>query len=130
MPFKILGLQHVALHVADVAASVNFYQNKLGLQPLPRPAFDFNGAWFALGPGRELHLLEGRQEKVFSSSRGNHFAVQVADIQTVVQYLEQQGVVHRPVKQRPDGAWQIFLEDPDGHVLEFCELIPSAIQEK
>lgn len=127
---QILGLQHVALHVADVAASVNFYQNKIGLTALPRPAFDFDGAWFSLGPGRELHLLEGRREKVNSHSRGNHFAVAVADIQAVAQHLEQQGVAHRPVKQRPDGAWQLFLEDPDGHVLEFCQLTPPVSEKK
>jgi hypothetical protein len=24
----------------------------------------------------------------------------------------------RPRKRRPDGAWQILLRDPDGHVIE------------
>jgi hypothetical protein len=25
-----------------------------------------------------------------------------------------------PKKKRPDGAWQIFLNDPDGHTIELC----------
>jgi lactoylglutathione lyase len=25
-------------------------------------------------------------------------------------------------KQRPDGIWQIFVQDPDGHYIELTEL--------
>jgi hypothetical protein len=25
-------------------------------------------------------------------------------------------------KQRPDGMWQIFIQDPDGHYIELTEL--------
>jgi catechol 2,3-dioxygenase-like lactoylglutathione lyase family enzyme len=32
----------------------------------------------------------------------------------------------QPRKQRPDGAWQIFLRDPDGHVIELCTPPPPA----
>lgn len=54
---KVLQLNHVALHVADVSASVRFYSDVLKLEEIPRPAFRFPGAWFRLGVDQELHLI-------------------------------------------------------------------------
>ena len=45
---KIRRLDHVAIHVKDVEASSKFYREVLRLEPLPRPMFDFPGAWFRL----------------------------------------------------------------------------------
>ncbi len=117
-------IHHVALHVADVARSIAFYKEVLELSQLPRPAFDFPGAWFGLGDGFELHLIGGRTEPVHSASRGNHFALLVSDIQAVAQHLRSKGLSFRGPKTRPDGAWQIFLSDPDGHTIEFTQLLP------
>ncbi len=116
-------LHHVALHVADVARSRAFYRDVLELDELPRPDFDFPGAWFALGPGFELHLIGGRTAPVHSASRGNHFAIEVSDIEAVAAFLRAKGLHFRGPKTRPDGAWQIFLADPDGHVIEFTQLV-------
>lgn len=41
---RMLQLNHVAIHVADVPASVRFYHEVLGLEEIPRPAF-LPGAW-------------------------------------------------------------------------------------
>jgi catechol 2,3-dioxygenase-like lactoylglutathione lyase family enzyme len=49
MKLTIKALNHVAIYVADVEKSIQFYQNILGLEELARPAFDFPGAWFRLG---------------------------------------------------------------------------------
>jgi hypothetical protein len=42
----------------------------------------------------------------------------VDDIAAWEVHLKKTGVAFRPRKQRPDGAWQIFLSDPDGHFIE------------
>jgi catechol 2,3-dioxygenase-like lactoylglutathione lyase family enzyme len=117
---KICELNHVAIHVADVATSCDFYERVLRLPPVPRPAFDFPGAWFRLGLTQELHLIGERGEAVISGSRSNHFAFLVDDIAEWEQHLINVGAGARPKKQRPDGAWQIFLCDPDGHFIELC----------
>ena len=117
---KQLQLNHVALHVADVERSVAFYRDVLQLAPIERPAFDFPGAWFRLGHDQELHLIGDRQGDVDSDSRGNHFALLVDDIRAWEQHLEPHEVIARPCKQRPDGYWQIFVADPDGHFVELC----------
>ncbi|MEO0448569.1 MAG: VOC family protein [Verrucomicrobiota bacterium] len=120
---KILDLNHVAIHSADVEASRQFYEEGLGLVPKARPAFDFPGAWFDLGGGRELHLLGGMDFSVVSHCRGAHFALQVASLDEVQAELEEKGIpVVQGPQTRPDGARQIFVTDPDGYWVEFCEL--------
>ncbi len=121
---KILELNHVAIHVEDVERSVAFYRDKLGFPQLPRPAFDFPGAWFQLGERQELHIIGGRSEDVHSHNRGNHYALRVRNIIAAESHLIENNVQHIPPKQRPDGAWQIFLTDPDGHYIELCQLEP------
>ncbi|MDF1812167.1 MAG: VOC family protein [Verrucomicrobiales bacterium] len=119
---KILDLNHVALAVRDVPASIEFYQDVVGLTLKPRPDFDFDGAWFALGETRELHLLEGLDQQVHEHPRGSHFAIQIDDMDACQRHLEEKNAKIVNINIRPDGARQIFIEDPDRHVVEFCYL--------
>lgn len=119
---RITQLNHVALHVEDVGRSSRFYGEVLGLEPIPRPAFTFPGAWFRLGQDQELHLIGDRNQPVHSNNRGNHMALRVQSIIDAQNMLGSRGVEHFGPKQRPDGAWQIFVVDPDGHYVELCEL--------
>lgn len=122
----VLELNHVALHVADLEASVAFYRDQLELEPMARPAFAFPGAWFRLGVRQELHLIAGREQPVQSERRGTHFALQVGSMDEAEALLQRNGVAYRPRKRRPDGAWQLFLADPDGHLIELTDLSPLA----
>lgn len=115
---RVLELNHVAIHVRDLPAACEFYRNILRLEPLPRPAFTFPGAWFRLGAQQELHLIGERTAAVVSHSRGNHFALRVDNLEEWEAHLRQTKVNYAPPKARPDGALQIFLRDPDGHVVE------------
>jgi lactoylglutathione lyase len=115
---KIYELNHVAIHVKDVAVSCNFYRDVLHLEPIPRPAFTFPGAWFQLGVHQELHIIGERGEPVFSNNRGNHFALMVDDLDAWERHLQKLSINFQPRKRRPDGAWQVFTRDPDGHVIE------------
>lgn len=119
---EIMDLNHVALHVEDVAVSSGFYAEKIGLPSMPRPAFSFPGAWFRLGPTQELHLIGGRRVAASSDKRGTHFALQVHDIESAQKELEGRGVRCFSRQVRPDGAYQFYVEDPDGHVMEFCQV--------
>jgi len=119
---EILDLNHVALHVQDVAASCRFYEGILNLPPMDRPAFTFPGAWFRIGPVQQLHLIGERTAPVVAEPRGNHFAVRVKSIKAAEADLKAKQVTFTGPKQRPDGMWQIFVRDPDGHVVELTEL--------
>lgn len=116
---EILNIDHVALHVADLAQSKAFYNGVLGISELPRPAFSFPGAWYAIG-SQELHLIGNRELVVHSHHRGTHFALRVTDIEAVVDKLQTLGIDFIR-KHRPDGAHQVFLQDPDGHYVELCQ---------
>ncbi len=117
---KTTQLNHVALHVADLARSVQFYTDVLQLEPMPRPAFAFPGAWFRLGADQELHLIGERTREVISHNRGNHFALMVDDMDAWERYFQERGISYLPRRTRPDGAYQIYLVDPDGHYVELC----------
>jgi len=115
---KIHELNHVAIHVSDVERSCAFYATALKLERIERPAFTFPGAWFRLGAVQELHLIGDRHDAVFSHRRGNHFALRVDDLSPWTNHLQQLGLDFEPPRPRPDGALQLFLQDPDGHVIE------------
>lgn len=118
---RIAELDHVALHVKDLEASCKFYREVLRLDPLPRPAFNFPGAWFRLGERHELHLIGERTIPVVSHRQGNHFAVRAENLDEWEQHFKRIGFTPLVRKLRPDGAGQIFLEDPDGHIIELSE---------
>lgn len=122
---KIAELNHVALLVADVERSCEFYLHVLRLPPLPRPPFDFPGAWFRLGRTQELHLIGGRIDQIVSGNRSNHFAVLTHEIDAWEKHLTSVSADFRPKKRRPDGAWQIFVTDPDGNTIELCSPPPK-----
>lgn len=118
----IRQLDHVAIHVADVPRSIAFYQDVMGLVPMPRPDFDFPGAWFHLGSSQHLHLIGNRDQTVHSHHRGTHFALQVDDLDVWEKRIDKQGAERLARKIRPDGALQTFVKDPDGHWIELCKL--------
>ncbi|MBI1370512.1 MAG: glyoxalase [Planctomycetes bacterium] len=118
---RIIELNHVAIHIADVDRSIAFYRDVMMLRQLPRPEFDFDGAWFELGDGRQLHLIAGRVLPAHSHNRGTHFALHVADFDEAEAHIQSSGAPHKPRQRRPDGAWQLFVTDPDGHIVELCD---------
>lgn len=113
---NIQELNHVAIHVADVERSGAFYRDVLRLELLPRPEFDFPGAWFRLGTVQELHLI-GRHGPVVVTDGNNHFALRVDGIAAWEKHLRAAGAEFVS-RLRPDGASQVFLRDPDGHFIE------------
>jgi len=117
---KIVELNHVAIHVADLERSRAFFRDVLQLEEIARPGFDFPGAWFRLGEQQELHLIAGRQLETRSHNRGDHWAMMVDDLDAWEAHLTAVGYPFFPRKRRPDGAGQVFLIDPDGHYLELC----------
>ena len=119
---ETLDLNHVALHVRDLDASIEFYGQRLGLEAIPRPDFDFPGAWFRLGREQELHLIAGRGDAVQSHRRGTHFALGVPSIENAEAALAAEGIPYEGKFPRPDGAYQIFISDPDGYSIEFCQV--------
>ena len=117
---KLLGLHHVSINVSDVAEALAFYCNVLGLeQRSDRPAFSFDGAWLNIG-AQQLHLIG----KTVPDPVGQHFAIQVDDIDVAVAGLRSKGLtVSDPVKVAANR--QAFLNDPSGNLVELQEVAAS-----
>ncbi|MCS7019680.1 MAG: VOC family protein [Cytophagales bacterium] len=120
---NVVGLDHISLHVSNLQLSLAFYTDIIGLRPVPRPAFDFEGAWLSIGNGQTLHLIAGRTQQVLWGSRGTHMAFAVSDVEQTAAYFQTKGIEHTPIKPRPDGVRQFFVTDPDGYCIEFCQTI-------
>lgn len=125
---RVKHIDHVTIVVKDLDQSRGFYVGLLGMEEVPRPAFQFAGLWFQAG-ATLLHLIEehdlsglaGTDQERSGSSRCQHFAFEVADAREAARILKEHGqsLVDEP-KLRPDGAVQMFVEDPDGHLIELC----------
>jgi catechol 2,3-dioxygenase-like lactoylglutathione lyase family enzyme len=124
---RVRFIDHVTIVVKDVERSRQFYVGVLGMEDVPRPGFGFGGAWFQAGPS-QIHLVEesaasgpaglGKSSGT-SLSRGHHFAFEVADALAAARSLADQGIkLAAGPKQRPDGPTQIYVHDPDGHLVE------------
>ena len=126
-PIAVRTLDHVTVVVGDLEASRTFYVDVLGMLEVPRPAFSFDGLWFQSGP-TQIHLIleyEGSGPAgnlVPSEHRGartHHFAFQVDDAHACAARLQELDVpIVAGPKERPDGAVQVFVCDPGGHVVE------------
>lgn len=113
------------MFVTDVSRSCHFYHTVLQLAEIPRPAFNFPGAWFRLGETQELHIIGERPDQAVVRERGDHFALRVDDIEAWHAHLRSLGAIIRGPQPRPDGATQIFVGDPDGHLIEL--FVPGPI---
>ena len=119
MPITIAGFHHAGLMVTDVPRAAAFYENVLGLKTLSRPGFDFDGRWYDLGHGHQLHLMSIDQMPGHTGQAGfdRHIALSVPDIEAAAQQLSAHGIEFTRGSGR-SGRPQLFLRDPDGNMIE------------
>ena len=118
-------LNHVSFAAKDLTATRAFFEGVLGFKPIPRPAFDFPGIWYALGD-RALHIIEnagGGSDGLPRLSRADHVALEVESVDAVRQTLREHGVDFQEGKNEHLGMTQVFCRDPDGHAIEFIEFL-------
>ena len=134
-PLQVQSFDHITLIVTDLESTREFYVDKLGMTEHPRPAFDFPGAWFGIGNIQIHATLESDlagmagwgDRKVKSISRGHHFAFEVPDVAAAAEAAKENGIkIGDGPKQRPDGASQVYLYDPDDHLVELFSAPPKS----
>lgn len=118
----IVRHNHLGIHVKDIPTSAAFYRDVMGLKPAPVPDnLKATRAWFDLGNGQMIHLLNGRTEQINHDRNGSHYALYVADIVKSEAYLKaRQLPYHRQV--RFDGVVQLYFSDPDGYLFELNQM--------
>lgn len=121
----ITTLLHAGLLVSDLARAKAFYESVLGLTPYPhRPELPYPGAWYELGGGQQLHLMQlpnpdagiARPEH---GGRDRHIALGVTDMTALKARLDAAGVAYTASKS---GRAAVFCRDPDANTLEFVEV--------
>jgi catechol 2,3-dioxygenase-like lactoylglutathione lyase family enzyme len=117
---------HVTLICADLEATRRFYVDFLGMKEVPRPAFNFPGLWFETG-SVQIHATEQSAEagaagwKAAGSitSRAHHIAFAVDDVSKTLETVAAHSVrIASPPQRRPDGFQQLYVYDPDNHLIE------------
>jgi glyoxylase I family protein len=129
---EITAIHHIALTVTDIERSRKFYREILSIEEIPRPPFNFPGAWFQLGDSQHVHLIVHDRatfrEKPLDT-RDVHFAVRVPSYRAAVEFLRAKGYREDAdpndpycmiLQPRPTAGFpQIYICDPDRHVIEF-----------
>jgi catechol 2,3-dioxygenase-like lactoylglutathione lyase family enzyme len=114
---KPKAVHHVSINVRDVPAAESFYVERLGLKRrADRPDFGFPGAWLDAG-GQQVHLIEGEPP----AAVGQHFAIQVEDLDAAIAELRDAGVVVSDAVPVASSR-QAFLNDPSGNGIELHEV--------
>ena len=140
LPARTMTMHHVCLVVSDIPATRDFYVNVLGFEEIHRPTdFVFHGAYFHNG-NVEVHVVReteaGRLTRNAPDWDGEelrtglcyHFAVLVDSFEPFLAAMRERGLerVGGP-RVRDDYVEQIYIADPDGHVIELlCQHPPEA----
>jgi glyoxylase I family protein len=119
MPITIAGFHHAGFLVTDVARAAAFYENVLGLELLPRPDLGFDGRWYDLKNGHQLHLMTvtGMPGLADPPRHDRHIALSVPDVEATEKQLREMGIQVSYGSGRA-GRPQLFIRDPDGNTIE------------
>jgi glyoxylase I family protein len=119
----VKAIDHCSLIVSDTDKALEFYMEILGLElDESRPDLGYPGAWLITG-GTQIHLLElpnpdAGSKRPEHGGRDRHIALQVTDLETVIQRLRQAGMMYSKSKS---GRAALFCRDYDGNAIELVE---------
>jgi lactoylglutathione lyase len=117
-------INHLAIYVVNLQRSVAFYTGVFGLDSIPEPFHDNKHAWYRIGPGMALHVIEGAtQPKEYFQN--NHICFSVASVDAFVPVLKAKNIPwvnakgeKMQITNRVDGVKQLWVMDPDGYWIE------------
>jgi catechol-2,3-dioxygenase len=117
----VQGFAELTLEVRDRAVAEDFYTGVLGLTVLAR---EDDRTWLAAGDHARLGLwLPGEKEYGDEGGRHVHFAFSAAPgrLDALRERLETAGVDHRGPEKHPGGDRSLYVEDPEGNVVEIWD---------
>ena len=116
---KIVEINHVTLIVDNLEAAATFYEEEMGLQPIPAFVFDYPTEFFKFPNGQQLHLSEWEDAQSF---RG-HLCLTIDNWSEMFHRMKALGIIDLApwgnVRQLQKGVMQMFVRDPSGNLLEF-----------
>lgn len=117
-------INHVAIYVVNLQQSVSFYSGIFGLDTIPEPFHDNKHAWYRIGPGVAMHVIQGApMPKEYYQN--NHLCFSVPSIDDFVPLLKARNIPwvnatgeKMKITNRVDGVKQLWITDPDGYWIE------------
>jgi lactoylglutathione lyase len=111
-------LNHVSIVATDLAESMRFYVDELGLEPLPTPNFGFPVVWLRAGEG-QVHLFE----RPGAPPSHAHFGLEISDFMRVYRRMKELDALDHvtfgnAIYELPDGGVQMYVRDPAGNLVE------------
>ena len=133
-----ISLNHFSIRSLDLAACERFYCGLLELAVGPRPPFPFPGLWLYAGDttqwsnavvhiigvdrndpeGLEQYLGDRDESSLHGSGAVDHVAFGVTGLANMLSRLQRHGVPFRERTVPLLGLHQVFLDDPNGVVVE------------
>lgn len=133
-----LSLNHFSIRTLDLEATRNFYEKVLGLTVGPRPDFPFPGLWMYRGDhgdianavvhiigmdpndpqGLKKYLGDRDASSLHGSGAVDHVAFFATGLTGMREHLREVGVAARERTVPNLGLHQLFLDDPNGVVIE------------
>jgi catechol 2,3-dioxygenase-like lactoylglutathione lyase family enzyme len=113
-PLKITGIDHVVLHVKDLARAKKFYVEFLGMEVERERSWQL----FLKCGAQGVALFEAEDDdEIHGGSEMNHMAFRLAagEYEKVRALLESRGI---EVTGRPGDPECVYFSDPDGHRLQ------------
>ncbi|MDQ6995331.1 MAG: VOC family protein [Mariprofundaceae bacterium] len=119
-----MRLLHASLIISDLQSATEFYEGILGLKRDERPNLGFEGIFYQLGSGQQLHLMkidDPYHDCIHPQhgGRDRHLAFAVDCVQVFVDKLEAAGIAFTRSRS---GRAALFCRDPDDNVIELCEI--------
>jgi catechol 2,3-dioxygenase-like lactoylglutathione lyase family enzyme len=119
---KILGIDHVSFYTTAPDAVKNLYVNILALasaEPVEAENMRYivGKQWIGYSPAPDPK----------ASDRMDHVAFATDNIVALQKYLTANGIKVPEIKERPDHNRYFFVEDPEGHRIEFVERSESTV---
>jgi catechol 2,3-dioxygenase-like lactoylglutathione lyase family enzyme len=133
-----ISLNHFSIRTLDLAATSRFYCEVIGLVDGPRPPFPFPGAWLYSGDtasyanalvhvialdaknpnGLNQYLGERDNTGLHGSGAVDHVAFFMTGLGAMLKKLTTMGIEARAREVPLLGLYQVFLDDPNGVVVE------------
>ncbi len=133
-----LALNHFSIRTLDLPACERFYCDALGLRVGPRPPFPFPGLWLYPGDtgdfaqsavhiiaidrddpaGLQQYLGDRAEAGLQGSGAVDHVAFFGTGLAAMLARLQQHGIAVRERSVPLLGLHQVFVDDPNGVVVE------------
>ena len=113
----ITGINHLTAIANDPEATLNFYENLLGLKVGYRPDLGFDGAWLYAGDTAVLHVCFDRPVPKPPAGVIDHMAFTTYGLKKVKSLFDEKGYPYK-IKHQENGPWQLFCYDPSGAKIE------------